>query len=387
MSKRALRIGMIGYQFMGKAHSHAFRDLDFFFDLPVTPVLQAIAGRNEEAVRQAAAQYGFASFETDWRRLIERDDIDVIDIVTPNVAHAEMAIAAVQAGKHVICEKPLAMTVDEAVRMREAAAANGVRALVCHNYRYAPAVQYAKRLIEEGRLGRIYHIRAEYLQDWIMDPNFPLVWRLRKEVTGSGALGDIGAHILDLARFLVGEVRDLAATMETFIKERPLGEMSGGLEAKADHSRTGEVDVDDAVAFLAHFENGALGVFEATRFAAGNRNGNRFEINGERGSLRWDLENMNNLQVYLEDDERGMQGFRTINCTEPVHPFADRYWPAGHIIGYEHTFMNLFATFFRSLEDGSPCKPDFEDGVRNQCVLDAVERAAASKQWETVIYR
>ncbi|WP_040289010.1 Gfo/Idh/MocA family protein [Alicyclobacillus hesperidum] len=387
MSKRALRIGMIGYQFMGKAHSHAFRDLDFFFDLPVTPVLQAIAGRNEGAVRQAAEQYGFASYDTDWRRLIERDDIDVIDIVTPNVAHAEMAIAAAQAGKHVICEKPLAMTVEEAVRMREAVEKSGVRALLCHNYRYAPAVQLAKRLIDDGRLGRIYHVRAQYLQDWIMDPNFPLVWRLRKEVTGSGALGDIGAHILDLARFLVGEVRDLAATMETFIKERPLGEMSGGLEARADRSQTGNVDVDDAVAFLTHFENGALGVFEATRFAAGNRNGNRFEINGERGSLRWDLENMNLLHVYLEDDEPGLQGFRTINCTEPVHPFADKYWPAGHIIGYEHTFMNLFATFVKSLVDGSPCKPDFEDGVRNQCILDTVERSAATKQWETVEYR
>ncbi|GLG01557.1 oxidoreductase [Alicyclobacillus hesperidum subsp. aegles] len=387
MSKRALRIGMIGYQFMGKAHSHAFRDLDFFFDLPVTPVLQAIAGRNEEAVRQAAEQYGFASYDTDWRRLIERDDIDVIDIVTPNVAHAEMAIAAAQAGKHVICEKPLAMTVEEAVRMREAVEKSGVRALLCHNYRYAPAVQLAKRLIDDGRLGRIYHFRAQYLQDWIMDPNFPLVWRLRKEVTGSGALGDIGAHILDLARFLVGEVRDLAATMETFIKERPLGEMAGGLEARADRSQTGNVDVDDAVAFLTHFDNGALGVFEATRFAAGNRNGNRFEINGERGSLRWDLENMNLLHVYLEDDEPGLQGFRTINCTEPVHPFADKYWPAGHIIGYEHTFMNLFATFFKSLVDGSPCKPDFEDGVRNQCILHTVERSAATKQWETVEYR
>ncbi|WP_062308344.1 Gfo/Idh/MocA family protein [Alicyclobacillus sendaiensis] len=387
MSKRAIRIGMVGYQFMGKAHSHAYRDLNFFFDdLPVTPVLQAIAGRSEEPLRRAAEAYGFSSYETDWRRLVERDDIDVIDIVTPNNAHAEIAIAAAERGKHVICEKPLAMTVDEAVRMRDVVRAAGVHHLVCHNYRYAPAVQFAKRLIDEGRLGRIYHVRAQYLQDWIMDPDFPLVWRLRKEVTGSGALGDIAAHILDLARFLVGEIRDVAACMETFIKERPLGEMAGGLEARK-AGGTGQVDVDDAVAFLAHFENGALGVFEATRFAGGHRNGNQIEINGEKGSLRWNLEDMNWLEVYFHGDEPGLQGFRRINCTEPLHPYAERYWPAGHIIGYEHTFLNLFGAFFKGLVDDQPVKPDFEDGVRNQCVLEAVEKAAASRSWENVEYR
>nr|WP_067619747.1 Gfo/Idh/MocA family oxidoreductase [Alicyclobacillus acidiphilus] len=384
MSKPKLGIGMIGYQFMGKAHSHAFRDLDFFFPGGASPVLKAIAGRAEAAVRDAANQYGFESYETDWRKLLERDDIDVIDIVTPNYLHAEMAIAAAEAGKHVICEKPMAMTVEEAIRMRDAVKKNGVTGLLCHNYRFAPAVQYAKQLIASGRLGRIYHIRAQYLQDWIMDPNFPLVWRLRKEVTGSGALGDIGAHILDLARFLVGEITELTATMETFIKTRPLGEMSGGLEARVDGSQTGTVDVDDATAILAHFDNGALGVFEATRFAGGNRNGNRFEINGERGSIRWDLENMNLLHVYLEDDEAGLQGFRTINCTETVHPFADRYWPAGHIIGYEHTFMNLFASYFESIVEGKPFQPDFDEGVRNERVLEAVETSAQKREWVAI---
>ncbi|HET7627638.1 MAG TPA: Gfo/Idh/MocA family oxidoreductase [Bacillales bacterium] len=372
---------MIGYQFMGKAHTHAYRDVPFYFGSDTEPVLKAIAGRREEAVKQAAEEMGWQSYETDWRRLLERDDIDLIDIVTPNNTHAEMAIAALEAGKHVLCEKPLAMTVEEARRMAEAAEKNGVVHMVSHNYRFAPAVQYAKQLIAEGRLGRIYHIRAQYLQDWIMDPSFPLVWRLRKEVTGSGALGDIGAHIIDLARFLIGEFSEVSSTMETFIKQRPLGEMSGGLNAESEGGAFGEVDVDDASAFLARFENGALGVFEATRFAAGNRNGNRFEINGEKGSVRWDLENMNNLDVYFTDDEPGQQGFRTIHCTEEQHPYAGRYWPAGHIIGYEHTFINLIHELLQGIEKGDSPAPNFVDGLRNQIVLDAVERSAQERKW------
>lgn len=386
-ASKEIRIGMVGYKFMGKAHSHAYRDLPFFFGSDATPVLRAIAGRDEAGVAAAAKQFGFETYETDWKKLIARDDIDVIDIVTPNNIHAEVAIAAAEAGKHVICEKPLALTVEEAVRMRDAVAKNNVTGLICHNYRFAPAVQFAKSLIESGRLGRIYHLRAQYLQDWIMDPAFPLVWRLRKEVTGSGALGDIAAHIIDLARFLIGDIRELTATMETFIKERPLGEMSGGLNAKVDAKRTGEVDVDDASAFLAHFDNGALGVFEATRFAGGNRNKNRFEINGEKGSIRWDLENMNTLDVYFSDDEAGFQGFRSISCTEEVHPYMQAYWPAGHIIGYEHTFMNLFTTYLTSLVEGKPCKPDFEEGVRNQCVLAAVEQSSKERSWVPVDYK
>lgn len=381
VSKKQVRVGMIGYKFMGKAHSHAYRDLPFFFDTDVVPVQQALAGRDREGVEQAATQWGWASTETDWRRLLEREDIDLIDIVTPNHLHAEMAIAAAEAGKHVICEKPLAMSVDEARRMVEAVQKAGTVHMLCHNYRFAPAVQFAKKLIEEGRLGRIYHIRGQYLQDWIMDPQFPLVWRLRKEVTGSGALGDVGAHILDLARFLVGEFQEVSGMMETFIRERPLGEMSGGLNARAEAGNRGEVDVDDAAVFMARFENGALGVFEATRFAGGNRNGNRFEINGEKGSIRWDLENMNNLEVYLEEDEPGLQGFRTINCTEEHHPYGAAYWPSGHIIGYEHTFINLFSELMKGIADGSSPAPNFEDGLRNQLVLAAVEKSARSGQW------
>ncbi|HET7615419.1 MAG TPA: Gfo/Idh/MocA family oxidoreductase [Bacillales bacterium] len=375
---------MIGYQFMGKAHTHAYRDVPFYFGKEREPVLQAIAGRRESAVKKAAADLGWKEYETDWRKLLERADIDLIDIVTPNNTHAEMAIAAAEAGKHVICEKPLAMSVEEAERMAEAVRKNGVVHMISHNYRFAPAVQYAKQLISEGRLGKIYHIRAQYLQDWIMDPSFPLVWRLRKEVTGSGALGDIGAHIIDLARFLIGEFSEISSTMETFIKERPLGEMSGGLNAEAEGDSKGEVNVDDAAAFLARFESGALGVFEATRFAAGNRNGNRFEINGEKGSVRWDLENMNNLEVYFTDDEPGQQGFRTVHCTEEEHPYAGAYWPAGHIIGYEHTFINLINELLKGIEDGRSPSPNFEDGLRNQIVLDAVERSASERKWVEV---
>ncbi|MDC3416055.1 Gfo/Idh/MocA family protein [Aquibacillus salsiterrae] len=377
-------IGMIGYQFMGKAHSHAYRDLPFYFDSKLTPVLKVISGRNESAVAEAAEKMGWQSYETDWRKVIERDDIEIVDIVTPNHTHAEIAIAAAEAGKHIITEKPLALTLDEAKRMYEAVKKNKVKHMICHNYRFAPAVQFAKKLIDDGKIGRIYHFRANYLQDWIMDPDFPLVWRLKKEVSGSGALGDIGAHSIDLARFLVGEFDELVGTMETFIKQRPISEMSGGLSAKADKSQMGEVTVDDAVAFIAKFENGALGTFEASRFAGGNRNKNKIEINGEKGSIRWDMENMNNLEVYLASDEPGLQGFRLINCTEEIHPYAGAYWPPGHIIGYEHTFIHLIHEFLSGIAENYQPKPNFDDGVKNQQVLVAIERSTESKQWVKV---
>lgn len=383
VNKKQLRIGLIGYKFMGKMHSHAYRDVSFYFDTEVEPVLQAIAGRDEAGVKEAAEKMGWKSYETDWRKLLERDDIDLIDIGTPNNVHAEMAIAALEAGKHVLCEKPLAMNVEQAKRMKEAAEKSGKLAMICHNYRFAPAVQYAKQLIESGRLGRIYHVRATYLQDWIMDPDFPLVWRLSKEVCGSGSHGDLAAHSLDLARFLVGEFKEVTGLLETFIKERPIAEVSGGLSAssKSGNTEMGIVDVDDASLFLARFENGAVGTFEATRFANGNKNGNRFEINGEKGSVRWDMENMNNLQVYLAEDEPGLQGFRTINCTEEQHPFAGAYWPSGHIIGYEHTFINMVYELTKGIQNGYSPAPNFEDGYRNQLVLEAVQKSAESGQW------
>lgn len=382
--KKQIRVGMVGYRLMGRAHSHAYRDYPFYFDTDTVPVLQAIAGRNEEAVKAAADKMGWASYETDWRRLIERDDIDLIDIVTPNNTHAEIAIAAAEAGKHVFCEKPLALSLDQAKQMLEAVNKAGVTHMICHNYRFAPAVQFAKKLIEEGRLGKIYHIRATFLQDWLMDPHFPLIWRLRKEISGGGTLGDLGAHIIDLARFLVGEFSEVVGMMETFIKERPLGSMTDNLKGRIESDEWGEVTVDDATVFLARFQNGAIGTFESSRFSKGNRAGNRFEINGEKGSLRWDMENLNNLQVYLDDDEPGLQGFRTINCTEEEHPYAGAYWPAGHIIGYEHTFINIVSELMNGISKGYSPQPNFEDGVRNQAVLEAVEESVKTRSWVQV---
>lgn len=379
--KKKVRIGMIGYKMMGKAHSHAYRDIPFYFDTDVVPVLQAISGRDEQGVRRAAEKMGWASVEMDWHHLVERDDIDVIDIVSPNNTHADIAIAAAKAGKHIICEKPLALSVEQAQQMLDAVNKAGVVHMVCHNYRFAPAVQYAKQLIKQGKLGRIYHVRATFLQDWLMDPGYPLVWRLRKDVSGSGTLGDLGSHIIDLARFLVGEFSEVVGMMETFIKERPLGDMDIHLQGKVESSEKGEVTVDDAASFLARFENGALGVFEVSRFSRGNRAGNRFEINGEKGSVRWDMENMNNLHVYLEEDDPGLKGFRTVNCTEVEHPYGRVYWPAGHIIGYEHTFINLLAEMMRGISKGISPNPNFEDGVRNQMVLEAVEQSVRNGNW------
>jgi predicted dehydrogenase len=372
VTKNELRIGMVGYRFMGKAHSLAYRNLPFYFKTKAKPVLQAIAGRNELELRNACEQMGWNSYETDWKRLIERDDIDVIDIVTPNNSHAEIAIAAAEAGKHILCEKPIALTVEEAEKMLAAVKKTGIIHMVCHNYRFAPAVQYAKRLIDTGKLGRVRHFRAQYLQDWLIDPKIPFAWRMNKETTGSGALGDIASHSIDLSRFLVGEIDEVIGMMETFIKERPAGGSREGMV---------EVNVDDATAFLAKFKNGAMGVFEASRFAAGHRNGNQFEINGEKASIRWNMEKMNELEVYFTDDEDGCQGFRTINCTEVHHPFAGAYWPSGHIIGYEHTFINLVHEFINGIAEGVNPTPSFEDGLKNQKVLAAIERSVESKTW------
>lgn len=372
---KKVRIGMIGYNFMGKAHSHAYRDVPFYFDLGVEPVMQTIVGRNADRVRQAASQLGWRSYETDWRRLIEREDIDVIDIGTPNDTHMEIAIAALQVGKHVLCEKPLALNASDAQKMWETAKQSNSIHMVSHNYRFTPAVQLAKQLIDEGALGDIYHIRAQYLQDWLASPEAPMSWRLRKETSGSGAHGDIMSHCIDLARFLVGEFSEVCGMMETFIPER-----------KTESGEMERVTVDDASAFLARFEGGVMGVFEATRMASGNKNANRFEINGTKGSVRWDLEDMNRLDVSLNEERDGGAGFRSILCTEPHHPYANAYWPAGHTIGYEHTFVNLIYEFLKGIETGQNPRPDFEDGFRNQCVLEAVEHSVKKRGWVKVKY-
>lgn len=376
-----LNIGLIGYQFMGKAHSNAYRQVNRFFDLPFQVGMKTLCGRDEGRVRAAAELYGWEGYATDWRQVVEDPEIHVIDIATPGNSHCEIACAAAAAGKVVFCEKPIGNTLDEAQRMLEAVQSAGVAHAVFHNYRKAPAVALAKRLIDEGRLGDIHHFRAVYLQDWIADPAFPLVWRLQKEVAGSGSHGDLAAHLIDMARFLVGEFSEVCGRLHTFVKRRPLvGAIDDKMGATAS-SEMGEVTVDDASLFLATFRNGALGTFEATRFAMGRKNHNRFEINGSKGSVVFNMERMNELEFYDNAAPAGAKGFALIQATEGDHPYAGRYWPVGHIIGYEHTFINLVADAVSAIAKGEMPSPNFVDGFENQRVLDAVEVSAANRGW------
>ncbi len=384
MSNKSLTIGLIGYQFMGKAHSNAYRQANRFFDLPLQIRMKTICGRTKVAVKKAAETFGWEGYATDWKQVIADSEIDVIDVSTPGDSHCEIVCAAAAAGKHVFCEKPIGNTLAEAEKMVAAVEKGGVRHAVFHNYRKAPAVALAKKLIEEGRIGAIYHMRAVYLQDWIADPNFPLVWRLQKEKAGSGAHGDINSHIIDLGRHLVGEFDEVSGHMHTFIKKRPLvGATDDKLGASAS-KETGEVTVDDASMFLARFKCGAIGTFEASRFAVGRKNFNRFEINGSKGSLVFNLERMNELEFYDAQDPQGTHGFRLIQATESNHPYAGNYWPVGHVIGYEHTFINLVADAVAAIANGTPINPDMHDGLMNQRVLDAVERSHESRAWASV---
>jgi predicted dehydrogenase len=366
---------------MGKAHSNAYRQVPFFFpDVPCKPVMRAIVGRTESAVKEAMELYGWESYETSWQKLLERDDIDLVDISTPGDTHAEIAIAAAKAKKHIFCEKPLANTIEDARAMLKAVEEAGVIHMVNFNYRKCPAVALAKQLIEEGRIGQIYHFRGQYLQDWIVDPSFPLVWRLDKKVAGSGALGDLGAHLIDLARYLVGEITEVVGMWETFVKQRPIPKETGALAAVAGEEM-GEVTVDDATLFLARFENGALGSFEATRFAPGHKNYNFFEINGSKGSIRWCFENMNELEFFSREDPQHIQGFRRILVTDSIHPYMKAWWPAGHIIGYEHTFVHQVYDLMVAIDKGELPTPNFYDGVKCQEVLAAVEKSIQEKRW------
>ncbi len=369
---RRLNVAMIGHRFMGKAHSNAWRQVGRFFETPFEPVLKIVCGRDPAGVEHTARQFGWEESSVSWQEVVARPDIDVVDICTPGDTHADIAVAAARAGKHVLCEKPLANNVADAERMLEAVAAAGVAHMVCHNYRRVPAVALAKRLIEEGRLGRLYHFRGVYLQDWIVDPQFPRVWRLEKSKAGSGALGDIASHSIDLARYLIGEITEVAGHLQTFITERPL----------PGSGEPAPVDVDDAALSLLKFEVGAVGTVEATRFALGRRNYNSFEINGSKGSLAFNLERMNELELYVEEGPES--GFRTVQVTDTQHPYMQGWWPPGHIIGYEHTFTHTVLDFLLAIDEGRTPSPSFEDGVRNQKVLDAVERAAASRSWEKV---
>jgi predicted dehydrogenase len=375
----SLRIGLVGHGFMGRIHSHAWHSVGRAFDLPLAPEPTAIAGRDAERVARSARDWGWASYETDWRRLVERDDIDLIDITTPGSLHAEIASAALAAGKHVLCEKPLANTVAEARRMAAAARAaadHGIQSMVGFNYRRTPALSLARDMVAEGRLGEIRHVRALYLQDWINDPDFPLVWRLRREEAGSGALGDLGAHLVDLAAFLTGErITGLSALTRTFIDERPLAASSSGL-AGVGASERGRVTVDDAAVFFANCERGAIATFEATRFAPGRKNAMRIELNGSKGSLAFDFESMNELHFYDATAGSSSTGFARILATEAQHPYMEAWWPPGHGLGYDHTFVNQMRDLVEAIARGVPPTPSFADGLYVQRVLDAVETSA-----------
>lgn len=381
MPGRTLTVGLVGYQFMGKAHSNAYRQTNRYFDLPAQVRMKTLCGRTEAAVKAAADNFGWEGYATDWRTLIEDPEIDIIDVATPGNGHFDIVMAAAEAGKIVFCEKPIGNTLEEAERMAAAIKKSGRPNGVWHNYRKSPAVALAKQMIDEGRIGEIFHFRGFYLQDWIIDPEFPLVWRLQKAVAGSGSHGDIHSHVIDMARFLVGEFDEVNGLMHTFIKERPLvGEINDRLGASASTER-GKVDVDDAAMMLARFKSGALGVFEASRFATGRKNYNSFEINGSRGSIVFNQEKMNELEYYNHEDPEHLRGFRTIQASDGCHPYAGRYWPAAHIIGYEHTFMNWLADAVVSICEERPITPNFEDGLANQRVLDAVERSHETRSW------
>jgi predicted dehydrogenase len=359
-----LGVGLIGYAFMGAAHSQAWRTAPHFFDLPLRPELTVLAGRDAVRVADAAGRLGWTSTETDWRRVLERDDVGLVDVCTPGDTHAEIAIAALEAGKHVLC---------------------GVRSMVGFTYRRVPAIGLARQLVAQGRLGEIRHVRAQYLQDWIADPQAPMSWRLEKDKAGSGALGDIGAHIVDLTQHITGQrLTGVSALLETFVEERPLPAAEGSLSGVAGQG-TGTVTVDDAAIFLGRFDGGALATFEATRFALGRKNAIRIEVNGSRGSLAFDFEDMNVLQFFDGDEPAATAGFRRILVTEPEHPYVGAWWPAGHGLGYEHGFTHQVVDLVTAIAKGEDPTPSFADGLQVQRVLDAVERSAAARSVWTEI--
>ncbi|KFF95517.1 dehydrogenase [Streptomyces scabiei] len=381
LGKPPLRVGMVGYAFMGAAHSQGWRTAGRVFELPLAPVLAAVCGRDGDAVRAMADRHGWATTETDWRELIARDDIDLVDICTPGDSHAEIALAALAAGKHVLCEKPLANTVAEAEAMTTAAEeayARGRLAMVGFNYRRVPATALARRMVAQGRLGALRHVRVTYLQDWLVDPEFPLTWRLRKESAGSGALGDLGAHIVDLAQYVAGEpVVGVSALMETFVRERPLpAGVSVGLASSGGTAGRGAVTVDDTALFTGRFASGAVASFEATRFATGRKNALRIELNGELGSLAFDLERLNELAYHDHTEPGTHAGFRRILVTEPDHPYLDAWWPPGHGLGYEHSFVHQARDLVHAVAAGRQPEPSFADGLQVQRVLAAVEESA-----------
>jgi predicted dehydrogenase len=371
--KKQLNVGIVGYKFMGRAHSNAWKKAPLFFDIPATPVLKAACGRHQESLTEFAEKWGWEETETDWEKLVKRQDIDIVDIALPQHLHYEVAIAAAKAGKHIFCEKPLSMSVEQAEEMLKVCQENNVKHYLNHNYRRTPAVSLAKKMIDEGKIGRIFHWRCAYQQDWIVDPKFPLTWQLKKETSKAGPQWDLNSHAVDLAHFLVGDIATVSAMTTNFIKERPIADdaATGSLTGASIGDEMGEVTVEDAALMMVMFKNGAIGSFEATRFATGRKNHLTFEIYGSKGSLVFDLERMNELQYYSNEDAPGEHGFRTILATESIHPYAGNWWPAGHIIGYEHAFVHAVVDFVNAIEGDTEIKPDFADGLKIIQVLEA----------------
>lgn len=375
--KRKLNIALMGSGFMGKAHSNAWLLVNKFFDVDYEPVLKVNFGTDEELTREFAEKWGWEEISTNWQEVINRPDIDVVDIVTPTYIHKDMAVAAAKAGKAIFCEKPCAVTYDETKEMADAADQAGVLNYLNHNYRRVPAIAFAKQMIEEGKLGTIYHWRGAYLQDWVMDPNFPLTWHFKKDLAGGGPLFDLSSHSVDLARYLVGEIKAVTAVNKTFVKERPLpGQRAATFSAGGEvNSEKGPVEVEDASFMIAEFENGALGSFESTRFASGRKNYNTFEIYGSKGALTFNFERMNELEYLNLEDPADEQGFKTILVTNMTHPYAGAWWAAGHVIGYENTFVHAVADFLTALEKNEKIEPNFHDGEK---IIRTLEAAALS---------
>jgi predicted dehydrogenase len=386
---KTLRVGMIGYGFMGKAHSNAWRQAPHFFNLPANVEMHTICGRNLKALQEARAKFGWKHACTNWREVVNSPEIDIIDITTSNLTHAEIGIAAAKAGKHIFCEKPLAIKLTDARKMLEAARKAGVKNMVGFNYRRVPAIAFAKKMIDAGKLGEIRHFRGTYLQSWIADPDFPMNWRLRKSVSGSGAHGDLNAHLVDLAHYLVGDITETVGQLETFMKERRREAQAIGLGASAGKGWE-KVTVDDSSVFLARFARskkvapGAYGTFEATRVAPGHHNYNRFEINGSDGSVIFNFERMNELEYCSRTDPADQPGFKTIMCTDGVHPYISAWWPPGHVLGYEHTFVHEVVDFVNAIAKKSPIAPDFLAGAKCVAVLESVVKSQGSGRWVKV---
>jgi predicted dehydrogenase len=376
---KPLNVGVVGYGFMGRTHSNAYKRVNDFFDVAYRPVLKAVCGRDGASAKAFADKWCYESFETDWRKLVERKDIDAIDICTPNDTHAEIAIAAAHAGKMVLCEKPLARTLKEALPMVQAVEKAGVANTVWYNYRRVPSVTLAKKLIDEGRLGKIFHYRANFLQDWTISADLPQggagLWRLDAAAAGSGVTGDLLAHCIDTALWLNGSISTVNAMTETFIKERK-------------HNLTGKVEpvgIDDACAFLCRFENGSLGLFESTRYARGHKALYTFEINGEKASIQWDLHDLHRLQYFDHRDDSIIRGWHAVHVTDGDHPYMKNWWVPGLQIGYEHTFVHQVADFLQDLSTGKPTSPTFREALATQAVCDAVLDSAEAKKWEDVV--